>query len=348
MRQTVRVAYEGIKKELEGIPRYDMSWSHRLWLYRNEFASSRGVMYDLTEDRIDDYLTDLEHQRTGKINRGVKEIVENKLIYHLLFSEKYPSCIPDLLATVSTDNDISYVKREHNSMADVLEGLDGQKAVVKPKIASGGSDVHILQRDGNDILFDGESTSELELRERLSKLPESIVVEYVQQADYAEEIYPAGANTIRVLTMVDPQNDEPFIAAAVHRFGTRESGHVDNWSSGGLSAAVNTETGELGKTAASPKGGEFSRGTHHPDTGEEIAGTVVPNWETVREMILEIAGQWRELLPYAGWDVVVTDASGSVKIIEANSTPDVDLMQTHDPLLADERARRFYHHHGVL
>ena len=348
MIRTVKAACEGIKKELEGISRYDMPWAHRLWLYKNEFTTSRGMIYDLTEDRVNDYLTDLEHLRTVNINRGNKEIVENKLEYHLVFSEKYPSHIPELLAIVSNDGDILCMKPEYNSIGDVLEGIQGQKAVVKPKSASGGDGVHILQRDGNTLQFDGEPKSELELRERLSKLPDSIIVEYIQQADYAEKIYPAGANTIRVLTMIDPKSGEPFIASAVHRFGTRESGHVDNWSSGGMSVGMDTKTGELGQLAMSPKGGEFERGTHHPDTGEKVTEIVVPDWESVRENVLEVAGECAELLPYAGWDVVVTDKNGSAKIIEANSTPDVDLMQTHEPLLADERVRRFYHHHDVL
>ena len=347
MRRLARAA-KGLRKELANLLTYDMPWSRRVWLYRNEFTTSRGVIYDLTGHSVHNYLSDLQHQRTVRINRDNKDLVENKLVYHLLFSETHPSRIPRVLATVSPGGDISCLNASYGSVGGLLGALDGGRAVIKPKMASGGKEVHVLGRDGDDVLFDGEPTSARNLRQKLSTLPESIVVEFVQQAAYAERIYPDGANTIRVITMVDPETREPFIPAAVHRFGTRRSGYVDNWTAGGLSVAVDTDTGELGKAAASPKQGEFSMETHHPDTDAEITGTVIPGWETVKQAVLDIAGHYGDVLPYAGWDVVVTDADGSVQVIEANSVPDVDLVQTHHPLLADERARRFYEHHGVL
>ena len=53
------------------------------------------------------------------------------------------------------------------------------------------------------------------------------------------------------------------------------SGAVDNWSSGGLAASP--DTGTLGEAVASPKGGTPARLTRQPDTGAQVAGTVVPS-----------------------------------------------------------------------
>lgn len=49
-----------------------------------------------------------------------------------------------------------------------------------------------------------------------------------------------------------------------------------------------------------------------------------------------------------GWDVIVTDHESSFKVIEGNAAPGIDSLQTHWPMLTDERVRRFYRHHGVL
>jgi len=35
-------------------------------------------------------------------------------------------------------------------------------------------------------------------------------------------------------------------------------------------------------------------------------------------------------------------------VIEGNAFSDTDLLQTHEPLLADDRVRRFFEHHGVV
>ena len=67
----------------------------------------------------------------------------------------------------------------------------------------------------------------------------------------------------------------------------------------------------------------------HPDTGAQIEGTVVPNWKSVKETMLELA----TLLPFpglVGWDVALTD-SGLV-IVEANTGPGLDIHQCHGSL----------------
>jgi D-alanine-D-alanine ligase-like ATP-grasp enzyme len=52
-------------------------------------------------------------------------------------------------------------------------------------------------------------------------------------------------------------------------------------------------------------------------------------------------------IPYAGWDVIVTDNEGSFKLIEANSHSGVKSLQVHEPLLVDNRVREFYETYGV-
>ena len=77
--------------------------------------------------------------------------------------------------------------------------------------------------------------------------------------------------------MIDPDTGEPFVGAAVHRFGRDVSGAVDNWSSGGLAASFNANTGTLSEAVASREGGTPARLTRQPDTGAQVAGTVVPS-----------------------------------------------------------------------
>lgn len=307
-------------------------------------------MYDLTPATLDDYLSDIQRRRTKSISSEHRNFLKNKLTFHLVFSETYPEEIPTLYGLLSWGRGFRRLPGLRiESAADLLQLVRDERVIIKPKIEAGGKGVHVLDHDGSNPIFDGESMPESRIRDVLESLPESIVVEYVDQAAYAAAVYPDAANTVRVLTMVDPSTEKPFIAAAVHRFGSRTSRHVDNFSSGGLSVAVDLETGELGKAVASTKGGsEFARDTHHPDTGARIEGATIPRWDAVRERVLTIADDYGDLLPYVGWDIVVTDDDGSFTLIEGNSSPDIDLIQTHRPLLADDRVRRFYADHGVI
>lgn len=71
----------------------------------------------------------------------------------------------------------------------------------------------------------------------------------------------------------------------------------------------------------------------------------MPGWERIKLDLLDIADQLSHI-PYIGWDIIVTD-DGEFSIIEANNNTSA-VIQMHDPLLCDERTRRFYERHGVL
>jgi len=147
--------------------------------------------------------------------------------------------------------------------------------------------------------------------------------------------------------MIDPATGEPFVATASHRFGTAASTPVDNAAQGGLSTGIDTETGRLAETLRFAGDDGVAVQRDHPDTGIRIEGTQIPGWPRICAAVREMAGSLAPLTPYIGWDVLVTDADGSFRILEANTAPDV-IVQAHEPLLTDDRVRRFYEHHGVL
>jgi hypothetical protein len=224
-------------------------------------------------------------------------------------------------------------------------GGDEGKLVLKPCTGrSGGEGVFTYEwRDGTHLV-NGDWADDDELLARFGD-EVHIVSPYVRQAEYAAWIFPDVANTIRILTMYDDDAGEAFIAAAVHRFGTRSPGVVDNWGRGGISAGVDLASGRLTRGYAFPLGRELRVCPVHPDTGAAIEGVEIPGWSQVRDGILELADKV-PFLPYVGWDVIVTDEA--YVVIEGNSRPDVNLMQVHRPLLADERVRRFYARHSIV
>jgi hypothetical protein len=123
------------------------------------------------------------------------------------------------------------------------------------------------------------------------------------------------------------------------------SAPVDNWTAGGLSAKIDIETGTLGPGVRYPFSKTLNWFAEHPDTGAQIEGRSIPRWESLRERLLDIAAAYSHL-PYLGWDIVPTSDRGFT-IIEANDCPGVNSLQVHQPLLADDRTRRFYEHHGI-
>jgi hypothetical protein len=219
--------------------------------------------------------------------------------------------------------------------------------VLKPVYGFGGRDVLVCRTaaDGG-VRVDGEATTRAAFERRVDGLDGYLVTAHVEQADYAARLYPDAVNTLRVLTLRDPDTGEPFVADAVQRIGTDRSAPVDNWSRGGLSAAVRDD-GTLSAAARwDGDAGRLRRHAAHPDTGATVEGVRVPGWPAVRDGVLAMAEAVPQL-PRVGWDVVAT-GDGAFTLLEVNAHAGVETLQIHRPHLADPRVRRFYEAHGVV
>jgi hypothetical protein len=360
-----------------------LPWSRRLSLWRHGFTSRSGVLFGVGPDEYDRYLSDYQLELLGDLGGQWTGAVHNKLTSHLLFGS-FDDHLPDLYGVLdagrmrrtipllsepseppvprdsarpsrslepsdpSSPSDVS-PSDPAGAAAWVRTHLDRNEAVVlKPVYGHGGRGILVCRRapDDDGYLINDEQKTSREFSARIDDLEEYLACEFVEQADYADGLFPDSANTLRLLTLWDDDVDEPFVAGAVHRIGTRESAPVDNWSRGGLSAAVNDE-GRLGPGAQwSSSTGEPRWYDTHPDTGARIEGVRVPGWPSIRERVLEMAAEFR-YLPRIGWDVVVTD-DGSFTVLEINAHAGVETLQVHRPHLADARVWRFYEHRGYV
>jgi hypothetical protein len=323
----------------------------RLWLFRHGFLSRDDVLYDLNEESRHRYVSEYQRELTRPLNGRWKNALDNKLHFHRLL-EPFDTHRPAVYAYLKRDRFIPVdssddAKPTVNDGTRVRDRLDRDgRLVVKPTYGTTGSHVLICSKLDDGYRVNEEEQTAAEFEERIAGLDEYLVCEFVEQAPYAADLYPDSTNTIRPLTMWDPETDEPFVTFAMQRIGTKQSAPVDNWSKGGLTAEVNLESGELSRAVRSPSAESLDWHETHPETGAQIAGVEIPGWPAIRDGILDIAANYPQI-PYVGWDIVVT-GKDEFTVIEANSCTDVDSLQVHGPLLDDPRARRFYEHHDII
>lgn len=209
--------------------------------------------------------------------------------------------------------------------------------VMKPRGGRQGRNIVIakIDRDQDEALFFEVAENVLSVEEFLMSLPEDafadydggyhgwLVQKYIKQHPFMLEINPHTVNTFRVITFVDAAG-ECKIHFAVLRLG-RKGSAADNWDKGGISVAVDVETGTLGKGVFKPSyGGSWV--THHPDTGAPLVGRVVPGWAGILD-VCKRAGQALSGIRSVGWDIAMTP-DGPV-IIEGNATWSLPLAQVH-------------------
>lgn len=275
-------------------------------------------------------------------------VMNNKLLTHAVL-EKFFN-VPNVIAVI-VEGQVSPLRKDvkvHDVATLLKHCLSSNGVIIKPSDGRQGQGVISLKAKDNTFHINEQKADHRDIHTLISRLDNYQIEPLVEQAPYASTIYPHVTNTLRVLTMRDPdQNHEPFIAFAIHKFGTKVSVPVDNWAKGGLSSLVNLETGELGPGAGYPDhtDGKLIWFDRHPETGAQIMGTFVPGWSALKEQLLEMLRRLKFLL-YIGWDIVVT--SEGPFIIEGNTAPAVTFLQVHRPLLEDPRIKRFYAYHQAL
>src|SRR5690606_17508415 len=183
-------------------------------------------------------------------------------------------------------------------------------------------------------------------RRKVAAQDGSIVTELITQGAFGRSVFADAVNTMRVITMVDPDTREPFVASAIYRFGTAKSAPTDNVSRGGIRSAIDVATGRMAAGSASwaYENGSFKSYPTHPESGAQLEGVTIPGWPEVVATLLDIVRRF-PMLVYVGWDALVSDEG--VVVIEGNHSPNLT-QQVTGPYLADPRIRRFIESHGVL
>lgn len=327
-----------LARELFYRPRYPLSLTERVTAWRHGFSSKTYASLDLSGEHLEEYLSDWQQKRDvhGGVNGEYVEVLENKLAFHVA-TDPYVETLPTLYGTIESGTFSPTEDCSTDDLGTLLERTGD--LVVKPIGGRLGKDVYHVRFDGDYVVNDSRLGA-AEFDRFVARLDGFLVSEFVTQHEYADAIAPGSVNTVRVLTIRPPGSDDVEAVRAVHRFGSAETtGPTDNWSGGGCAAPVDEETGELGQVATYSREGGKRRAGVHPETGAQVEGRTVPEWESILEAVTAVATVHRAN-PYVGWDVVLSE-NGPV-ILEGNPAPGNVLLQIDEGLLADERIRAVF------
>ena len=145
--------------------------------------------------------------------------------------------------------------------------------------------------------------------------------ERVKPHDEVRALCGERAATVRVYTLNGPRGPEIFRAAWKIPGGKNAADNF--WRKGNILAAIDMKTGIVTR-AVTGMAVEQIELQAHPDTGRQLVGTKVPNWETICNLAL-VAARILPDIRCIGWDIVPTDEGGT--IIEGNPRPDFKLVQ---------------------
>ena len=226
-------------------------------------------------------------------------------------------------------------------MNEVLEIVKANKRVfIKPYGKGKGTGVQRLGWEKGSWIIDDLLVHEADIRRLLEETDEWIICQNVEQGEFSRGLYDRTANTIRMITVRDIHTQQFRIMFAVQRIGTSETIPVDNGSRGGLVCNIDLETGMLSEARSL-----HSLEVHecHPDSGTQLKGAVIPEWNRIKQQILKVAAKFPYMY-FIAWDLVLTDSG--ICIIEANASSGVNIIQLWGGQRHGELGD-FYRYHGV-
>lgn len=314
------------------------------------FLPFEYLWFGLDSNDYRGYLPTRSNYQNRRINGPYNAILGNKILF-----ERHLKTVLAGTKGVKVPESLGYFEKGYmhslhpdltsgnlNSLLDLLKSGD---LILKLVSGDGGVGLVCLTlADGIYYVNDKPSGPE-GLEKFLKTLDNYLVQRRLNQEGLAGMIFPGSVNTMRIGTMMDTVSGKPFIAYAVHRFGSPKSGFVDNVGQGGITAKIDIDSGRLSMAHHYTKEGNMEVFESHPVTSVMIFNQEIPGWQDVKLRIIEMAERM-PYLKYVGWDFVLSN--DDLYVLEGNVSPGLGLVQMYDPMKHYVQAWNFFRHYGYI
>ena len=325
----------------------DLPEEERKWAYARGFYPWRVRQYGLTEENYKTIFSDEDYYYLYPLNNKYRNWIDDKLTTKYVLAP-FNRFLPAYYFHLMKGRDVMRLMdcpQAYSPDVDGVIALLREKKLLAAKKAAGslGVGFYKLEADNDSFTVNGETKTESEFRAFLKTMDDYIITEYVEMHPMLKKINPYSVNTIRA-TVINPHGNDAVFPFAFFRIGTKKSGIVDNVSRGGMVCKIDVETGRFydGQTL---RDHVYENVEYHPDTQERLEG-ILPNWELVRQTLLEIT-QYCPQLKWLGFDIAITE--DGFKIIEINSHQQLHKAHEYPPevtnFLFDElnKKKKRYH-----
>lgn len=331
------------------------------WALKKGFYPGRVELYGLTEENYTDYLPDYNYFMIHPINHHFRIWINDKLsLKYTLNSNGCADSMPEYYLYVENNGDYTYlmdapetIKKDRDFILNLLK-IKGTLAVKPNSGTSGGRGFMKLEWRDQKIWENNKVITLKDFEDIVASLKNHIVTEYVYQHQELAKIWPSSECTLRIIMIKNPEENtystktwDCIVSYA--RFGSSISGGASNLSSGGIGVGFDFNTGYFSDFGIRYRrfcpDGDW-KCSEHPDTKVKWEYTQLPNWDFVRDKILQICNHISSL-DYLGFDVIIT--SSGCKLCEINTHPACDYEQVMcGPILKKSGARKFFEKKGLF
>lgn len=150
-------------------------------------------------------------------------------------------------------------------------------------------------------------------------------------------------STVRVIVIIEEQR--PEIIESVWKIPTGTNVADNFWRAGNMLGALDRDTGRVDRVIRG-YGPKLEELDDHPDSGKPLKGLVLPHWDDVQALCLDLAMVY-EKLRYQSWDIAICSDGPVVVEVNAGSAFNLSQLATGRGILTD-RFRAFLEFCGFL
>ena len=303
------------------------------------YLADQYALYDFKHNDKKEYLSEFDWYRSRYINEPFEPMLNNKIIAEevlkqYVYTPKNYVYKNKGLLTSKGEKITEYIQ-----VCDLLR--EKKHLFIKPFGKGKGKGVHRFDYIDNRILIDGKEVSETKFCDFLRDSDEWVICQSIRQNKFLDDIFEKTPNTIRLITLRDPESKKIKVFFAVLRLGTEATYPVDNGSVGGLVSKIDIETGELSEARCLHNHDVYEK---HPNTNSKIKGKIIPKWDEIKNQMLDLAKEF-PYFHFIAWDLLLTDKG--VCVIEANNSSGVNIIQLWGGQRQGELGD-FYRYHGAI
>ena len=319
---------------------------NKVWCLSKGFLPYEYLAYDFPKNDYKGYLPTYQNYKKASLNGDYNAFLGNKIEF-----EKHIKPIIRGIRFLHLIESVGYIKNGNlqslnksvvsGEFESLISFLQKNDLILKPIHGANGKGVLLLQMVDDYFLIQNRKLNLEELIHYLKGLNRYLIQERFYQQGFSHEIYAKSLNTMRIATMIDPVTNQSFIAYAAHRFGSLKSGYTDNINQGGVSSLIDVDNGKLSMCLTLSDNGKLESHESHPLTRKPIYNQQIPNWENLKNSLIEMANKM-PYFKYVGWDLVLSNEE--IYILEGNNCPGGGV-QIHKPFAEYKSAWSFFQHY---
>ena len=315
------------------------------WAYAHGFSSYKlSDWYGVTKENYQNYMSDFVfYQPRNYIQtQELKTMYEHKCCTFFTlqpFKESMPQHYFFIRKRRVIPLDVND-KRDY-SISSIVSLIKEKPIAAKACIGGHGLGFFKLvyaKDEGKFIINNNQFKTEEELVSLLSRLDNYIITDFeIPKKEYVDLCGPDAFAVIRVITVFDPK-DGPQLTAALIRLGCKESGVTTDYK-GTIYCGITLDDGVTFKPLIRTTDDLCAPCPEHPDTHKPLSGLSIPNWESLKKLVLDVSG-YLAVTPYLVIDIVPTEKGFS--ILEINSHGQVRNMEPFYPFFENEYNKKVF------